>query len=332
MNLKTRYMGLELANPFVAGASFFSKDADAAKKLEDAGAAAMVLPSLFEEQIMLEKLAAVKEMEAGTESFGEALSYLPEPESLKFGSDIYVENLRKIKKAVDIPVIASLNGYTYGGWANNAKMLEEAGADAIELNVYFAPTSPYINGLTVEKTLVSIAKLVTSIVKIPVSVKLSSQYSSVANVCERLVDEADVKGLVLFNRFFNPDIDIESLEMKPTLKLSTSDDLPLRLAWIGALSGKVKASLSLTGGVHTVEDAVKAIMAGTDTIQVVSALVGNGVEYLGVLKEGLADWLAKNGYTSLEQLSGSMSFAKCPNPEVYQRLNYMRLLKTWQDL
>ena len=332
MNLKTRYMGLELATPFIVGASYLTKNADSAKRLEDNGASAIVLPSLFEEQIVKEKMATVKELESGVDSFGEALSYLPEPESLKFAADVYVENLRKIKKAVGIPVIASLNGYTYGGWANNAKMLEEAGADAVELNVYFAPTSPYINGAAVEKTLLSVAKLVTSVVDIPVAVKMSSQFASVANVCARLVDESDVKGLVLFNRFFQPDIDIESLEMKTVLSLSTSAELQMRLAWIGVLSGRVNASLALTGGVHTVEDAVKAIMAGSNAIQIVSALINNGVEYLGNITTKLSEWLSKNGYDSLEQLRGTMSLVKCPEPEAYQRLNYLRLLKSWQDL
>lgn len=332
MNLKTRYLGLELAHPFIAGASYLTKDADSARKVEDVGASALVMPSLFEEQISKEKMATVKGLEMGIDSFSEALSYLPEPDDFKFGADVYIENLRKIKKAIGIPVIASLNGYTYGGWANNAKMLEDAGADAIELNVYFAPTSPYINGNAIEKTLLSIAKLVTSSVKIPVAVKMSSQFSSVANICARLVDESDVKGLVLFNRFFQPDIDIESLELKPILNLSTSAELSMRLAWIGILSGRINASLALTGGVHTLEDAIKAIMAGANTIQMVSALVNNGVGYIGVIKDKFEEWLDKNGYTSLGQLRGSMSLIKCSEPETYQRLNYMRLLKGWQDL
>jgi dihydroorotate dehydrogenase (fumarate) len=316
----------------MVGASYLTKDALSVKFAEDAGASAVVMPSLFEEQIEHERKALIKEMEEGTETYGEALSYLPEPESLKMGPELYLENIEKIKEAVSIPVFASINACSESGWVEYASMIEKAGADAIELNVYFPPTN-YVHGeKSHEDILIDIVKAVNSYVNIPVSVKLSQQFTSPALVCQRLEKEASAKGVVLFNRFFQPDIDIDSLKMMPEISLSNSDELLSRLAWVGIVSENIKGSVGITGGVHSISDGIKSIMAGADAIQLVSSLIKNDMNHIKTLKEGMAKWLDEKGYKNLEDLKGIMSAAKTPNPDAYQRLNYMRLLKSWQDV
>lgn len=328
MNTKTTYLGLELPHPFIAAASYLTKEVSRIRALEDAGAAAVVLPSLFEEQVRHEKLGILKQLEANDHSQPEALSYLPKPAELKFGGESYVDLVRKAKEAVDIPVIASLNGATDGGWLGYAKLFEEAGADAIELNVYWVATDLVADSREAEKKVVDIVRTVKANVSIPVAVKLSPFYSSVAHLAADL-DAAGADALVLFNRFFQPDYDINELEVLPTLKLSTSEELPLRLSWLGILQGRVKASLAVTGGVHTVEDAVKSVMAGADSVQLASSLIKNGVGHLSTLRDGLTKWLEEKEYESLAQMKGSMSLSRCPEPAAYLRQNYMQILQTW---
>lgn len=329
MDLTTRYCGLDLPHPFIAGASVLSDSVEGVKDLAAAGAAAIVLPSLFEEQVRQEQLATVHEMEAHDEGFAEALSFFPDPPDLTLGAEPYLERLAAAKSAVDVPVIASLNGMTDAGWLDHARQLERAGADALELNVYFVATDPEETGASVEDRVLDIARHVKGAVGIPVAVKLSPYYSSVANLAARL-DGVGVDGLVLFNRFFQPTIDIEALEVVSHLRLSDPSELPLRLAWLGIMHGRIRASMAVTGGVHGVEDAVKAIMSGADAIQTVSALLHQGPQHIATLRDGLAAWLEEHEYVSLAQMKGSMSLARCPDPAAYQRQNYMRLLQSWR--
>jgi len=328
MNLGTTYLGLNLPHPFIAAASYLTKEVDRIRALEDAGAAAIVLPSLFEEQVRHERLGILKQLELHDDSNPEGLTYLPKPADLKFGGESYVDLVRKAKAAVGVPVIASLNGATEGGWLGYAKLFEEAGADAIELNVYWVSTDLTKDSRDAEERVVKLVKAVKGVVKIPVAVKLSPYYSSVAHIAADL-DAAGADALVLFNRYFQPDFDIEGLEAVPGLKLSDSSELPLRLSWLGVLFGKVKANLSVTGGVHTVEDAVKSVMAGADTIQLASSLIKHGPKHLTALRDGLSQWLEAHEYESLRQMKGSLSLQRCPDPAAYLRQNYMQILQTW---
>lgn len=328
MNLGTTYLGLSLPHPFIAAASYLTREVDRIRALEDAGAAAVVLPSLFEEQVRHEKLGILRQMEMHDDVNPEGLSYLPKPQEMKFGGESYVDLVRKAKEAVKIPVIASLNGATEGGWLGYAKLFEEAGADAIELNVYWVATDAAADFRDAETRVVKLIKAVKSVVKVPVAVKLSPFYSSVAHLAADL-DEAGADALVLFNRYFQPDFDIEELEAVPSLKLSDSSELPLRLSWLGVLFGKIKANLSVTGGVHTVDDAVKSVMAGADTVQLASSLIKNGPGHIATLRDGLARWLEDHEYESLRQMRGSLSLQRCPDPAAYLRQNYMQIIQTW---
>jgi dihydroorotate dehydrogenase (fumarate) len=329
MDLTTSYLGFELPHPFFAGASPLVEDLDTVRRLEDAGAAMIVLPSLFEEQVTHERHHIVHHMEIHKYHTGEALSYFPEPEELRLGPENYLDHLSRVKGAVEIPVVASLNGLTDSGWLNYAKMLEEAGADALELNVYFLATDDKEDSAAVEQKVVDVTWRVKSAVRVPVAVKLSPFYSSLANMAQRLVG-AGADGLILFNRFFHPDIDIEEIELKPTLELSDPSELPLRLAWLGILSGHVKASLAVTGGVHGVGDAIKAVMSGADAVQMVSAVLKNGPGHITAVRDGVAAWLEQHEYESLAQMKGSMNLMRCPDPAAYERANYMRMLQRWR--
>ena len=329
MYLSTTYLGLKLPHPFMAGASPLSGDMDKVRQLEDAGASAIVLPSLFEEQINQDKKLTYHVMETFGDSYGEALSYFPDPENMKLGPHHYADHLRKVKEAVDVPVIASLNGVSDAGWLDHAKLMQGAGADALEINFYFVATDLDENGQTAEDNLMHIVQHVKQAVSIPIAVKLSPFFSSFSNIGHKL-DLAGVDGLILFNRFFQPDIDIEEIEIKPTLHLSDSTELPLRLAWLGILAGRVKASLAVTGGVHTVEDAIKSIMCGADAVQMVSALLKHGPGHLRETRDGVEQWFEEHAYESLSQAKGSLSLEKAPDPAAYQRANYMRLLHSWR--
>lgn len=329
MDLSTTYLGLKLKHPFMPGASPLVDDLGMVKQLEDAGASAIVMHSLFEEQILRESLATTEAIEGTTESFAEALSYFPKPDEFRLGPEAYLEQIRKIKECVSVPVIASLNGSTPSGWMEYAKLIQQAGADALELNVYILATNPWETGEAIERRLLDIAHGVKKAVTIPVAIKLSVFYSSIANMARRL-DEVPVDGLVLFNRFYQPDIDIENLEVTSTLHLSNSSELLLRLRWLAILYGNVDASLAVSGGVHTPHDAIKALMAGASAVQVVSALLKNGPSYLSQLITGVKAWLEEHEYESLKQMIGSMSLQKCGNPAAFERANYMRILQSYR--
>jgi dihydroorotate dehydrogenase (fumarate) len=330
MDLSTTWLGFTLPHPFMPGASPLVNDLDTVRRLEDAGAAAIVMHSLFEEQIAREQVVDFLDVETHSHSFAEALSYFPGPVAFSLAPDEYLEQLLDIKRAVRVPVIASLNGTTEGGWLQYAQLMQEAGADALELNVYALAADPSESGEEIEKRTVEMLRAVKRAVRIPVAVKLSPFYSSMSHFAWRL-DEAGVDGLLLFNRFLQPDIDVEQLEVTPTLTLSDSGELLLRLRWLAILSRFLRASLAVTGGVHTVTDATKAIMAGAQAVQVVSALLRQGPDRLRTLREELALWLEEHGYSSLRQMQGSMNLLACPDPKAYERANYMRMLQSWRS-
>ena len=328
VDLSTKYLGLDLSHPLMPGASPLVDDLDTVRTLEDAGASAIVMHSLFEEQIRDEERQALL-LESHAESFPEAVSYLPNPGIFALGPDEYLEQIQRIRGAVSVPVIASLNGTTPRSWIEYARLIESAGAHALEVNFYYVPTDPLENGEEVERRTIETAEAVKAAVTIPVAVKLSPFYSSFANLASRL-DAAGLDGLVIFNRFYQPDIDVEALDIVPTVRLSTSGELLLRLRWLAILSGRIRASLAVTGGVHTAVDAVKAIMAGADAVQLVSALLKRGPRYLATVLAGLAQWLEEHGYESLRQMQGSMSLVKSGDPAALERSNYMRVLQSWR--
>ncbi len=330
MDLTTNYLGFELPHPFMPGASPMATDLDHVKKLEDAGAAAIVMNSLFEEQIIGEGLGATHHMDAHNHISGEASSFFPEASAYRIGPEDYLNQIRKIKEAVKVPVISSLNGSTVSGWLDYAKLMKEAGADAIELNLYMLATDLNQDGQSLEKQALEVVKKVKG-VGLPVAVKLSPFYSSLAHFAKQL-DEAGADALVLFNRFYQPDFDLEELEVNHTLHLSTSSELLLRLRWLAILSGRVKANLAVTGGVHTAQDAIKAVMAGAHAVQCVSALLARGPEHLTRLKDGVSKWLEENEYESLKQMQGSMGLEKCSDPRAYERANYIQMLNSWKGL
>lgn len=327
MDLSTKYLGFNLPHPFIPGASPLADTLDRVRKLEDSGAAMVTLRSLFEEQIAMESVATNR-LEAASNAFAESLSYLPDPEGFVIGPDEYLEHLRKVKAAVSVPVVASLNGTTAGGWLEYSKLIEQAGADAIELHIYSLVTDATKTAETVESRTIEMVKLVKNTVRIPVAVKLSPFYTAFLNMASRL-DQAGADGLVLFNRFYHPDIDIENQDLIDNLHLSDSTELPLRLRWLAIIYGKVRASLAVTGGVHTVHDAVRAVMSGAGGVQLVSALLKRGPGYIKTLRQELSAWLEAHEFESLEQMRGSMSMEHCPDPSPFNRASYMRVLQTW---
>ena len=329
MDLSTTYLGLPLAHPFITGASPLVDDLDMVRRLEDAGAAAITMHSLFEEQITAERDATWRVRDAHAEGHAEATSYFPRGDEYRLGPDQYLEQIRRIKAAVAVPVIASLNGTTGRGWTEYAAAMQRAGADALELNVYMVATDLREPGAAVEQRVIEAATLVRAAVTIPVAVKLSPFYSSVAHLAGRL-DEAGVDGLVLFNRFYQPDIDIEQLDVVPHLRLSEPSELLLRLRWLAILSGRVRAGLACSGGVHTAADAIKAVMAGAHAVQLVSVLLHDGPERLTTLRQDLERWMTERDYTSMTQMRGSMSLGRCPDPAAFERGNYVKLLQTWR--
>jgi dihydroorotate dehydrogenase (fumarate) len=328
MDLSTTYLGIRLPHPFLPGASPLVDDLDTVRRLEDAGAAALVMHSLFEEQIAREQVAVARYLDVPSDSFAEALTFLPSPDSFALGPEEYLEQIHKLKAAVSIPVIASLNGSTDGGWLGYSRLMEHAGADALELNVYALATDFDVSSEMIERRTLHMLESIKDSIGIPVAVKLSPFYTSLPYFARRLADRG-ADGLVLFNRFYQPDIDVETLEVSPTLRLSDSAELLLRLRWLAILSGRVETSLAVTGGVHTVLDAVKAVMAGADAIQLVSTLLRHGPEQLATLRRDLALWLEEHEYDSLEQMKGSMNLQRCPNPAAHERANYMTILQSW---
>jgi len=327
VNLTTTYLGIELAHPIVPGASPLVGSADDARRLEDAGAAALVLHSLFEEEI-LRDVAASLAAESHGHASAEAMAYWPELDH-HLGPEEYLELVRSVKEAVGIPVIASLNGTTPGGWTGYASRIEAAGADALELNLYLLATDPSVPGAEIEDRMVEIVRSVADAVRIPVAVKLSPFLSSLPHLATRLV-AAGARGLVLFNRFYQPDIDVEELEVVPNLTLSTSDELRLRLRWLAVLCGRVDASLAATGGVHTAVDVIKAVMAGADVTQMVSALLLGGPDVIRTTLAGVRSFLEEHEYESLAQMKGSMSLRTVPDPAAVVRANYTRVLESWR--
>jgi dihydroorotate dehydrogenase (fumarate) len=329
VDLTTTYLGLKLPHPFMPGASPLVDDLDTVKRLEDAGAAAIVMHSLFEEQIVREQVASFLHTERHGESFAEALCYFPSPERFALGPEEYLEQLARIKNSVHVPVIASLNGTTLGGWLAYAESMAQAGADALELNVYSLATDSEEPGAALEERTLEMLRAVKARVRIPVAVKLSPFYTSLAHFGHRLA-QAGADGLVLFNRFYQPDIDVDELDAKRSLVLSTPQELPLRLRWLAILSDGLAASLAVSGGVHSAVDAVKATMAGAHAVQVVSCLLKQGPGYLAVLRQGLVEWMERHEYSSLQQMQGSMNLKACPDPAVYERANYMLILQSWR--
>jgi dihydroorotate dehydrogenase (fumarate) len=329
MDLTTTYLGLSLPHPIMPGASPLVDDLDVVKRLEDAGASAIVMHSLFEEQITREEFGVVHDVFVHEDSTAEALSYFPWPQDFALGPHRYLEQIRQIKAAVGVPVIGSLNGTTPEGWLQYAHLIQEAGADALELNFYHVATDPRENGADVERRLLDIVRSVKQSVTIPVAVKLSPFFSSLSHLAQEL-DAAGANGLVLFNRFYQPDIDPEMLEAVPRLHLSTSDELLLRVRWLAILSGRINASLAATGGIHTGIDAVKAVLAGAHALQMVAALLQDGPGRIAMVRRELAHWLEQHEYESLRQAQGSMSLLRSPDPEAFERGNYMRVLQTWR--
>jgi dihydroorotate dehydrogenase (fumarate) len=330
MDLSTTYLGLSLPHPLMPGASPLVDDLDMVKRLEDAGAAAIVMHSLFEEQINGERVQTLRQIEAHTESFSEAPSYFPDRPAFSVGPEPYLEQIRRIKAAVHVPVIGSLNGTTATGWLDFARLIQQAGADALELNFYVVATDPLEHGQAVEQRALDILRRVKASVTIPIAVKLSPFFGSFAHVASQL-DGLGADGLVLFNRFYQPDIDVETLEVVPHLQLSDSSELLLRLRWLAILSGHLRASLAVTGGVHTAVDAIKAVMAGAHAVQMVSALLHHGPERLKTVREDMVRWMEAHEYHSLRQMQGSMNLTRCPDPAAFERANYMRALQSWRS-
>jgi dihydroorotate dehydrogenase (fumarate) len=328
IDLSTSYLGLKLKNPVVPSSSPQMQEIDNLRRMEDNGAAAVVLHSLFEEQITLESDDLDNTLYHASDVSAEALNMFPDLTKYNIGPDDYLEHVRKAKKAVGIPVIGSLNGVSSGGWIRYAKLIEDAGADALELNIYFVPTNQQMTGAQVESMYTELVATIASTVRIPLAVKLHPFFTSMGNVA-RNIEMAGANGLVLFNRFYQPDFDLENLEVVPSLQLSRSNELRLRLHWVAMLYGNVQADLAVTGGVHTPEDVIKCMMAGAKVAQTTSALLQNGIEYLKPLIAGVEEWCEQHEYESIKQMQGSMSYFKVSNPAAYQRGNYMKVLSSY---
>ncbi|NMD20915.1 MAG: dihydroorotate dehydrogenase-like protein [Verrucomicrobia bacterium] len=329
MDFSTTYLGLKLRSPLVLSACPLTQEVDDIKRAEDSGAGAIVLPSMFEEQLRQERAELDAALEQGTQSFSEALSYFPDVGEFRLGGEDYLEHIAAAKAATKIPVIASLNGASLGGWTDFAKKIQTAGADALELNIYYIPTAPDLTSADVEKTYLDILKAVKQAVTIPVAVKLSPFFSSMANVAREL-DRAGADGLVLFNRFYQPDIDLETLEVEHSLLLSTPQARRLPLRWVAILHGRVKASLAATSGIHTASDALKVLMAGADVAMLCSVLLRKGLPQIAAIEKEMRQWMEQHEYDSIEQLKGSLSQKNCPDPAAFERAQYMRVISSWR--
>ena len=330
MNLSTTYLGLQLRSPLVVGAAApLTEDIDNIKCIEDAGAAAVVLHSLFEEQLTQEQLELHHHLEYKTHSFAEALTYFPEPENFHVGPEEYLNHIRRAKEMVDIPIIASLNGSTLGGWTDYARQIEQAGADALELNIYYVPTDFDLTAIQVESNYLNILRSVKSVVNIPVAIKLSPFFNNMANMAKQLT-EAGADGLVLFNRFYQPDINIEALEVQPNVLLSTPQAMRLPMRWIAILYGRLKVDLAATSGIHEPEDVLKMLMAGANITMLVSVLLRYGIEHIQVIEEGMRQWMEEYEYESVKQMQGSMSQINCPDESAFERAQYMKAIQSYQ--
>ncbi len=330
VDLTTSYLGLQLKNPLVASASPLSKKLDGVRRLEDAGVSAVVMYSLFEEQIVHESAAMDHYLTRGTESYAEALTYFPDLGSYNIGPDSYLELIQKIKQAVQIPVIGSLNGISTGGWIDYARRIQDAGADALELNIYYIPTDPQRTSKELEQSYIDLVKDVRQQVRIPLAVKLSPYFTALPNLAAQL-SAAGANGLVLFNRFYQPDLDIETLDVVPDLVLSTSNELRLPLRWIAILYGRIKADLALSSGVHSGEDIVKSLMAGANVAMTTSELLAKGVGRAGEMVAELKAWMEQFEYDSVRQMIGSMSQQAVNEPAAYERANYMKALTSYDN-
>jgi dihydroorotate dehydrogenase (fumarate) len=328
MDLATHYLGLKLRTPLVVAASPLSEEIDGIRRMEDAGASAVVLYSLFEEQLRQDRLELNQRMEQGTFSSPEALTYFPEPEEYHLGPEEYLKHIANAKEAVRIPIIANLNGSSPGGWTSYAKQIQEAGADALELNIYYIPTDMNLSGAEVEQTYLDILKSVKAAVTIPVAVKLSPFFSNFANMAKRL-DVAGADGLVLFNRFYQPDIELDTLEVKPNILLSTPMAMRVPLRWIALLYDRVRANLAATSGIHRASDALKMLMAGADVTMLCSVLIRHGVQHIKVIERDMAAWMDEHEYLSVQQLRGSLSQKNSANPSAFERAQYMKALSTY---
>jgi len=329
MDLSTTYLGLTLRTPLVPSASPLSEDIDNIKRMEDAGASAVVLYSLFEEQIVQERLELDDRMTQGTESFAEALTYFPQPPQFHLGPEEYLNHIRKAKAAVAIPVIASLNGTSIGGWTDYAEQMQQAGADALELNIYYLPTDMELSVDEIEQTYVDILTAVKSVVTIPVALKLGPFFSNMARMARRL-DQAGADALVLFNRFYQPDIDLEALEIHPHVLLSTPEALRLPLTWIGILYGRIRANMAATSGIHHATDVLKMLMVGADVAMLCSVLLRHGIERIRLIEQGMRQWMEKHEYESVQQMKGSMSQQNCANPAAFGRALYISTLQSYR--
>lgn len=330
MDLNTTYMGMQLKSPLVVGAAApLTEDIDNIKRMADAGAAAVVLHSIFEEQIRQERLELHHHLQYGTQSFAEALTYFPEPEIFHVGLSEYLNHISKAKKTVDIPIIGSLNGSSMGGWVEFAQQIQEAGADALELNIYSIPTDFDASGAEIEQKYIDILRAVKSEVTIPVAIKISPFFSNTANMAKRLV-EAGADGLVLFNRFYQPDIDIEELEVTSNLLLSSPQDMRLPMRWIAILYGRLDVSFAATGGVQKGHDAIKMVMAGASIIEIVGSLLRHGVGHLKDIENEMVHWMEEHEYQSIEQMRGSMSQLNSPDPSAFERAQYMKAVQTYR--
>jgi dihydroorotate dehydrogenase (fumarate) len=331
MNLTTKYLNMVLKNPIVASSSPLSHTVDSIRRLEDAGAAAVVMYSLFEEQIGFDSYYVDYHLTQGIDSYAESISYFPDMQTYNVGPEGYLNLIRRAKEAVDIPIIGSLNGASVGGWTDYASLIEEAGADALELNVYYVPANTYVTGAEVEDLYVEILAAVRQAVTIPVAVKLSPFFSSVANMSSRLM-EYGADGLVLFNRFYQPDFDLENLEVKPRLVLSDSDDLRLPLRWVAILYGRLDVDFAITSGIHTSQDVIKGLMAGANVTMMASELLRNGVRRIAQVLNEVVVWLHEHEYESVTQMVGAMSQKHCPEPAAFERANYMKMLDAYRPL
>ena len=328
MDLTTTYLGLKLRTPLVPSASPLSWELSDIQRMEDAGASAIVLYSLFEEQLTRERAELHHHLTQGTESYAEALSYFPEPESLEHVAEHYLNHIRQAKEAVGIPIIASLNGDSPGGWTQYAQQMQQAGADAIELNIYYLPTDPHLSSHQVEQNYLDILQAVKASVTIPVAVKLSPFFSSFANMAAQLV-EGGANGLVLFNRFYQPDIDLEHLEVRTNVLLSRPQALRLPLRWIAILYGRIACDFAATSGIHIAEDVLKMLMAGASVTQLCSVLLERGIDYISVLERGMREWMEEHEYESVRQMQGSMSQQHCADPSAFERAQYMRAVQRY---
>lgn len=327
-NLMTEYLGMDLKSPLVASAGPLSKDIENLLRIEDAGLSAVVLHSLFEEQIELESESLDRYLTGQADSHAESLSYFPDLTTYNIGPDAYLEHIRRARERLSIPVIGSLNGSSLGGWLRYAKLIQEAGADALELNLYFLPTDPDVSGSTIEENCTDIVRQVVATVQIPVAVKLAPFFSSIPNMARRL-DDAGASSLVLFNRFYQPDLDLQTLEVVPSLSLSRSEELLLRLHWVAILFGRIRADLAITGGVHSAADVLKSMMAGAKVAMMTSSLLRNGVNHAAEIERDLRLWMEEQEYESIQQMQGSMSYRAVADPSAYERGNYMRVLSSY---